>query len=63
MDAHGRPIESSVPRVLRIRGQEISPTEVEGHVAEIARGAFLQPRADVDADPTDEPDEDKEAGR
>lgn len=63
MDAHGRPIESSVPRVLRIRGQEISPTEVEGHVAEIARGAFLQPRADVESDPTDEPDEDKEAGR
>ena len=43
LDPEGKPIDISVPRVLRIRGQELSPASVDGHVAQIAAGAFLQP--------------------
>lgn len=44
LDPQGNPIDVSVPRVLRIRGQELAPSAVDGHVAEIAQGAYLQPR-------------------
>lgn len=45
LDPYGRPIDLSVPRVLRIRGQELDPARVEGHVAAIASGPFLVPDA------------------
>ena len=45
LDPHGNPIDISVPRVLRIRGQEIDPASVDGHGAAIASGTFVQPPA------------------
>ncbi len=38
LDPEGNPIDVSVPRVLRIRGQELAPADVDGHVASIASG-------------------------
>lgn len=45
LDPTGEPIDISVPRVLRIRGQELAPSDVAGHVDEIAAGPFLRPVA------------------
>lgn len=45
LDPEGNPIDISVPRVLRIRGQELAPADVDGHVAQIASGTFVQPVA------------------
>ncbi|ROR96067.1 NADH dehydrogenase subunit J [Salana multivorans] len=41
LDPYGRPIDISVPRVLRIRGQELDPASFDGHVAQIAEGRYL----------------------
>jgi NADH-quinone oxidoreductase subunit J len=61
LDPEGNPIDISVPRVLRIRGQELAPADVDGHVASIARGTFVQP---VASPPAPSPDtSDPAAGR
>lgn len=41
LDPHGQPIDISVPRVLRVRGQELHASDVDGHVSEIAAGPYL----------------------
>nr|WP_245529054.1 NADH-quinone oxidoreductase subunit J [Beutenbergia cavernae] len=41
LDAQGRPIEESVPRVIRIRGQELTPEQIDSRVADIAAGPFV----------------------
>lgn len=54
LDPHGMPIDISVPRVLRLRGQELSPADVDGHVAQIASGPYLRPvSAPVEAEGAD----------
>nr|WP_284252710.1 NADH-quinone oxidoreductase subunit J [Litorihabitans aurantiacus] len=60
LDPQGRPIDVSVPRVLRIRGQERDPGTVEGHVAQIASGSFVRPDAPDAPDGPDQPHGDEE---
>ena len=57
LDPEGNPIDVSVPRVLRIRGQELAPADVDGHVASIASGTFVQPVARPTAAPVQPPAE------
>lgn len=53
LDPTGAPIDVSVPRVLRIRGQEVAPEQVAGDLEQIASGPYLRPPSDLTEDQQD----------
>ncbi|AEI11264.1 NADH-quinone oxidoreductase subunit J [Cellulomonas gilvus] len=60
LDPYGQPIESSVPRVLRVRGQEADAAEYAARIDRVLAGGSAGDRAPVEPPPAAAADETEE---